>query len=156
MELEEFLRPFYQDLDGASRFDEVERISKIARRLYKPASPDAGPLREVEVEPERWVLCVACGGRLARETARIEVDGSHEHSFMNPSGIRFTVACFAAAPGCVPDGEPSDVWTWFPGRAWQIALCKTCRSHVGWSFHAPLASPFHALVSDRIASEASG
>jgi len=38
MELEEFLRPFYQDLDGASRFDEVERIAKIARRLYKPAS----------------------------------------------------------------------------------------------------------------------
>ena len=38
MELEEFLRPFYQDLDGASRFDEVERIARIARRIYEPAN----------------------------------------------------------------------------------------------------------------------
>lgn len=37
--LETFLRPFYQDLDGASRFDEVERIARIAHRLHTPASP---------------------------------------------------------------------------------------------------------------------
>ncbi|HEX8170911.1 MAG TPA: hypothetical protein VF824_10265 [Thermoanaerobaculia bacterium] len=35
--LEQFLRPLYQDLDGASRMDEVERIAKIARRLHSPA-----------------------------------------------------------------------------------------------------------------------
>jgi hypothetical protein len=38
--LETFLKPFYQDLDGASRFDEVERIAKIARRLHTPAGAD--------------------------------------------------------------------------------------------------------------------
>lgn len=32
-QLEPFLRPLYQDLDGISRFDEVERIGRIARRL---------------------------------------------------------------------------------------------------------------------------
>jgi hypothetical protein len=37
--LETFLRPLYQDLDGASRMDEVERIGGIARRLHTP-SPD--------------------------------------------------------------------------------------------------------------------
>jgi hypothetical protein len=42
------------------------------------------------------------------------------------------------------------VWSWFPGRAWQIALCKRCGVHVGWSFHAGEAAPFHALVRDRI------
>jgi hypothetical protein len=36
-DLESFLRPLYQDLDGASRFDDVERIAAIARRLYSPA-----------------------------------------------------------------------------------------------------------------------
>ena len=43
MGLTEFLRPLYQDLDGASRMDEVERIAGIARRLYTPtpASDDA-------------------------------------------------------------------------------------------------------------------
>ncbi|MGZ5440992.1 MAG: hypothetical protein ACXW31_14790 [Thermoanaerobaculia bacterium] len=32
--LESFLRPLYQDVDGVSRFEEVERIAAIARRLY--------------------------------------------------------------------------------------------------------------------------
>ena len=36
--LEDFLRPLHQDLDGASRFDEVERIAAIARRLHSPAA----------------------------------------------------------------------------------------------------------------------
>jgi hypothetical protein len=39
VQLETFLQPFYQDLDGASRFGEVERIAKIARRLYTPQTP---------------------------------------------------------------------------------------------------------------------
>lgn len=40
-ELRTFLRPLYQDLDGASRLDEVERIAGIARRLYTPPPEDA-------------------------------------------------------------------------------------------------------------------
>lgn len=34
-----FLAPLYQDLDGVSRLEEIDRISSIARRLYDP--PDA-------------------------------------------------------------------------------------------------------------------
>jgi hypothetical protein len=33
-----FLQPLYQDLDGVSRFDEIERVAAIARRLYAPPS----------------------------------------------------------------------------------------------------------------------
>lgn len=36
LRLEAFVRPLYQDLDGVSRFDDVERVSKIARALYRP------------------------------------------------------------------------------------------------------------------------
>src|SRR3954452_23666450 len=36
MDLQSFLRPLYQDLDGVSRFDDVERVAAIARRLYTP------------------------------------------------------------------------------------------------------------------------
>jgi len=35
-----FLRPLYQDLDGVSRMDEVERIARIARELYDEDDPD--------------------------------------------------------------------------------------------------------------------
>ena len=32
--LESFLRPLYQYLDGVSRFEEIERVASLARRLY--------------------------------------------------------------------------------------------------------------------------
>ncbi len=108
---------------------------------------------EGTTEEERWLRCAACGARITPERARIDVNGSHEHSFMNPTGLRFVVACFSVAPGCVDEGERSTVWTWFPGRAWQIALCKACGAHLGWSFHAASgaeAAPFHGLVRERL------
>ena len=37
--LESFVKPLYQDLDGASRFDEIERIRRIARTIHRPAAP---------------------------------------------------------------------------------------------------------------------
>lgn len=35
-----FLRPLYQDLDGVSRLDDVERVARIARRLYDASDDD--------------------------------------------------------------------------------------------------------------------
>jgi hypothetical protein len=67
---------------------------------------------------------------------------------MNPSGFRFTVACFGVAPGCISEGPRSDVWTWFPGYAWQVELCLGCTRHVGWSFHG--ATRFYGLVRDSL------
>ncbi len=123
-------------------------------KLTPPTTPGPEPAPDdaLETGEEEWIRCAACGFRLAPARARIDVNGTHEHAFMNPSGLRFDVACFAVAPGCVPDGERSTVWTWFPGRSWQVALCKGCGAHVGWSFHADPLSPFHALVRARITS----
>lgn len=33
--LETFLKPLYQDVDGVSRFEEIERISRIARAIHQ-------------------------------------------------------------------------------------------------------------------------
>ncbi|HEY3054766.1 MAG TPA: hypothetical protein VGK31_02415 [Thermoanaerobaculia bacterium] len=38
MELEEFLKPLYQEVDGVSRFDEIERIARIARAIHGDAN----------------------------------------------------------------------------------------------------------------------
>lgn len=38
--LESFVGPLYQDLDGASRVADVDRVGRIARRLYQPATPE--------------------------------------------------------------------------------------------------------------------
>jgi len=99
-------------------------------------------------DEERWLRCASCRERLAAERARISVNGSHEHEFMNPSGQRFVVLCVATAPGCITEGAPSTVWSWFPARAWRVALCSTCGSHVGWSFESADAPPFYALIRE--------
>ena len=33
MDLEEFLKPLYQEVDGVSRFDEIERVARLARTI---------------------------------------------------------------------------------------------------------------------------
>jgi hypothetical protein len=38
--LETFLKPLYQDLDGVSRFEDVERIERIARQIHPAADRD--------------------------------------------------------------------------------------------------------------------
>lgn len=78
------------------------------------------------------------------------MNGSHEHEFMNPAAIRYVVQCFASAPGCVGEGDPSSVWSWFPGFAWRIEACGACREHLGWSFHG--SRTFFALVKERLVS----
>lgn len=105
----------------------------------------------VASDEERWVRCAACGANVAPERARVSVSGAHEHEFMNPAGLRFRVACFAAAPGCAPEGPRESVWSWFPGHAWQIEVCRACGGHLGWSFHAPSGATFWGLVVDRLA-----
>lgn len=30
----------------------------------------------------------------------------------------------------------STEFSWFPGYAWQIAICSKCQSHIGWKFIA--------------------
>ena len=98
---------------------------------------------------EKWVRCGACGHALAPDTARLEVDGRHVHTFVNPQGIEYTIGCWREAPGCRGLGEESTFWSWFPGFAWRIALCARCSEHVGWSFRAD-GGAFAGLIVDRV------
>lgn len=111
-------------------------------------SPEGADAPETTREEERWLRCAACGARVTRERAGLVVNGAQEHSFLNPSGLRFVVSCWSSAPGCVAEGERSTVWTWFPGFAWQVELCRSCATHLGWSFHA--TTSFYGLIKDRL------
>jgi len=62
-DLRSFLRPLYQDLDGASRFDDVERVAAIARRLYAPEDDRAFELLLLFHGLGRWLEKV---GNLSR------------------------------------------------------------------------------------------
>lgn len=77
------------------------------------------------------------------------INDRHEHAFFNPAGIAFEIRCFCRAPGAVPHGNPSAEFTWFPAYRWQVALCATCRTHLGWLFTN--GGSFYGLIATRLA-----
>lgn len=95
------------------------------------------------------IACARCQSYVTTSAARIEMDGKHEHRFVNPHGLLFRIGCFCAAEGCLPTGESSTFWSWFPGFAWQVDLCGSCGEHLGWLF-SNAASTFHGLILDRL------
>ena len=118
---------------------------------------------ETEVAPEvreargpAWLLCAACGARIAERGAATSFDGGHRHRFVNPHGLAFTIALFDGAPGCAAEGEATEHFSWFPGYAWRVAVCRGCRTHLGWAFECVgppgVGEPggFHGLIEGRL------
>lgn len=85
-------------------------------------------------DPSRRLLCAWCRAPVTTVGERIEVAGAHLHAFVNPVGVRYEISCFRRAPGCVALGRPSAEFSWFPGMAWQVGICRRCREHLGWRY----------------------
>ncbi len=98
--------------------------------------------------PEQAVVCAHCTHVLTGARACTERGGAHAHTFVNPSGVMFDVRCYAPVPGARAYGEVSGFWSWFPGYAWQVALCGGCGAHVGWAFHG--GDAFVGLIADAV------
>jgi len=114
--------------------------------MGKETQPERTPGQDRAASTEEWVRCAVCGHALAREASRIEVDGRHVHTFVNPAGHEFTITCFSEVPGARGEGEESTFWSWFRGFAWRIARCASCGAHVGWFFRRE-ASVFWGLIA---------
>lgn len=95
------------------------------------------------------IWCRACGGAVTARDQKIQVSGSHNHTFFNPAGIVFELGCFHQASGCLAVGVPSSEFTWFPGHIWRIALCRHCRTHLGWLF-AMEGNTFYGLILNKL------
>jgi len=103
----------------------------------------------------RILRCARCRCPVTSQEARIEVDGAHEHTRTNPAGFVFRIGCFRDAPGCLGEGPASEAWSWFPGYAWQVGLCKGCGGHLGWVFQLEGAR-FHGLIVDHLVLDEGG
>ncbi|MEA2328800.1 MAG: hypothetical protein QOE68_3759 [Thermoanaerobaculia bacterium] len=73
-DLQSFLRPLYQDLDGASRFDDVERVAAIARRLYSPVDDRSFELLLLFHGLGRWLEKVGNLSRAVLTTGLSEME----------------------------------------------------------------------------------
>ncbi len=103
----------------------------------------------IAAQDDTPLRCANCRAPVTSRSQAISVNSSHEHAFFNPSGIAFELRCFRRAPGCRVLGHPTSEFTWFAGYTWQLAICATCRSHLGW-FFAALDDSFFALITGRI------
>jgi len=118
-------------------------------------SPSVKPISDTDTDREpshddQWIVCRQCLNRITGPGQRISVNGSHLHTFANPSGVVFEIGCFRSAIGCTMMGPPSTEFAWFTGYSWQIAICVSCQIHLGWSFMSPSGNRFYGLILDRI------
>jgi hypothetical protein len=117
--------------------------------FLQPAGQEAADQAASPEEEE--IYCAACRTLVTRGRWRIAVNGAHEHTVFNPAGIVFTVLCFREAIGAASVGRASDVFTWFKGYAWRIAVCAACGQHLGWRYEGEALPPvFFGLIRDRL------
>jgi hypothetical protein len=139
--------PMPRSLPDAAR----GRLATLEQRRGEPAG--GGVLAPERADDEgrmarRAIVCRLCRARITDAAERTAVDGHHEHTFFNPAGVTYRIACFARVPGCRGVGADSDEFTWFAGHRWQVAVCASCGEHLGWLFSG--ASSFAALISARV------
>jgi hypothetical protein len=97
---------------------------------------------------ERILRCAHCSHVVAPIAARVEMNGAHRHTFCNPAGHVFDLGCFTEAPGCTAIGEASEFFSWFPGYAWRVGVCRGCTAHLGWAYGG--RPDFWGLIVDRL------
>jgi hypothetical protein len=123
-----------------------------------PRRPDGAPRPSADRAPveheDRLLVCAACGRRITSPSARTARSGRHAHTFANPHGFVFHIGCFTTAPGCRAASGPSTDFAWFPGFAWQVAVCRGCGEHLGWLFRSA-EEAFCGLILDRLVERSS-
>lgn len=97
-------------------------------------------------------FCWNCGSLITSGDSLHERNGQIAHTFANPLGVVFRIACFWDAPGCKPEGQPTGDFSWFPGYLWNLANCAMCAGHLGWCFHSG-KSGFWGLCLSRLRPE---
>lgn len=97
------------------------------------------------------LLCRLCRLPITDEQQALEVNGLHFHTFFNPAGLVFEIACFANAAGCRREGASSTHFSWFAGTSWQVAVCRRCASHLGWFFQGR-ETDFFGLIRKQLIS----
>ena len=104
-----------------------------------------------EKNNKKWyILCAECSQVITGDSERIEVNGSHEHTFINPCGIIFQIGCFGRVFGTNISLEATEQWSWFKGYTWRIVCCARCGTHLGWAYMSRGGKSFFGMILSRL------
>ena len=115
-----------------------------------------GKAEEETPDDENRILCRQCLQVITSPAESTEVQGAHEHTFVNPSGILYQIGCFRSGKGCTHLGSATEQWSWFKGFSWRIAVCSACLTHLGWLFISSGGESFHGLILNRLIASGEG
>ncbi|CAH2056000.1 unnamed protein product, partial [Iphiclides podalirius] len=83
------------------------------------------------------LCCAACMSEVARREHILAMSSEGVHAnFTNLGGYMHDVVTVSRASNTRLSGRPSADYSWFPGYAWTIAVCRSCATHLGWRFDA--------------------
>ncbi|KAG5307589.1 CRBN protein, partial [Pseudoatta argentina] len=87
---------------------------------------------------DKIYVCVNCESFIGRQSHMFPMNKEGpQGSYVNPGGVIHETITFYHVQGVLlNNSDPSTEYSWFPGYAWTIAICKGCRHHVGWKFTA--------------------
>jgi hypothetical protein len=80
--------------------------------------------------------CASCDAVIADSDSLVQINGSDDHSFVNPAGIRCNFLSFAQCVNTISDGILYLEHSWFPGYGWRFLVCAACLRHLGWQYDA--------------------
>jgi len=147
-----------QYFSQSDHFSTLSRCS-INNLLKQPTEENGGLKTDIMIEDEtgeqiseddEFIRCVQCLNAITKPIDRIVIGGAHGHTFANPHGILFEIACFSIADGCRYLGPGTDEFTWFKGYTWKIAVCGKCLLHLGWQYTSSDKNSFYGLIVDRL------
>ena len=120
-----------------------------------PRLPPASPVLLDNDEAQKsatqhGIYCASCDHLLSQHVSRLDCQGSHIHTRLNPAGVQFTFACFAGIEHVVIRGTPTLEHSWFHGYHWQLLFCQHCQNHLGWDFSS-VSDCIYGLITNRIA-----
>ena len=101
-----------------------------------------------ESEP-KGICCVNCHAGITHAKNAIEVEGRHQHTVTNPSGITFRISMYAQV-NCNAHSVAISEFSWFTGYDWRIVTCPGCQQHLGWSYQKGHSPDFYGLISDKL------
>ncbi|RYR47328.1 hypothetical protein Ahy_A07g033264 isoform A [Arachis hypogaea] len=107
---------------------ELLDIDGIAYRLRK----------EIELlESIDIIQCKSCQTIIAKRSDMLVMSSEGPlGAYVNPGGYVHEIMTLHKANGLDLDGPPATEYSWFPGYAWTITRCASCRTQMGWLFTA--------------------
>jgi hypothetical protein len=101
--------------------------------------------------------CASCGVFITQSGTLFSINGSWEHSYTNPAGVRCNFMTFLSSENVLVSADLYEEHSWFPGYGWRFLLCAACQRHLGWQYDAlgTDTSPniFFGILTDSVTSE---